>query len=105
MECVNLTEWKRTRGIHAQTARRWYRLGTLPVPARNAGRLVLASPQAAAGAARTAEGAGRYAGQLRPAGDRGAAGHRDRPGLKTPGRQKLPWPPATAAWRCSRTVT
>ncbi len=45
MECVNLTEWKRTRGIHAQTARRWYRLGTLPVPARNAGRLVLASPR------------------------------------------------------------
>jgi putative resolvase len=45
-----------------QTAYRWYREGTLPVPARKVGRLILVSPQAAAEAAPKTEGAGLYAG-------------------------------------------
>jgi putative resolvase len=58
---VDLTEWADARGGHVQTACRWYREGTLPVPARKAGRLFLVSSQAAAEAAPKAEGAGRYA--------------------------------------------
>jgi putative resolvase len=58
---VNLTEWARAQGIHVQTAYRWYREGTLPVPARKVGRLILVSPQTAAEAAGKAEGAGLYA--------------------------------------------
>jgi len=58
---VNLTEWARAQGIHVQTAYRWYREGTLPVPAQKVGRLILVSPQTAAGSARMAEGAGLYA--------------------------------------------
>jgi hypothetical protein len=30
---VNLKEWARLQGIHPQTAYRWFREGTLPVPA------------------------------------------------------------------------
>lgn len=60
-EGVNLTEWARAQGIHVQTAYRWYREGTLPVPAQKVGRLILVSPQTAAGSARKAEGAGLYA--------------------------------------------
>jgi predicted site-specific integrase-resolvase len=48
-------------GIHAQTTGRWYREGTLPVPVRKAGRLVLVCPQNATQAARKSEGAGLYA--------------------------------------------
>jgi putative resolvase len=33
------------KGIHVTTAYRWYREGTLPVPARNVGRLILVSPR------------------------------------------------------------
>jgi putative resolvase len=58
---VNLTEWARAQGIHVQTAYRWYREGTLPVPARKVGRLILVSPETATGAARKTEGAGLYA--------------------------------------------
>jgi putative resolvase len=58
---VNLTEWARAQGIHVQTAYRWYREGTLPVPARKVGRLILVSPQTAAGAAGKIDGAGLYA--------------------------------------------
>jgi len=59
---VNLTEWAHAQGIHVQTAYRWYREGTLPVPARKVGRLILVSPEAAATeAARKPEGAGLYA--------------------------------------------
>jgi putative resolvase len=54
-------EWAHAQGIHAQTACRWYREGTLPVPAQKAGRLILVSPQVAAEAARTTGGAGLYA--------------------------------------------
>ena len=58
---MDLTEWAHVQGIHVQTACRWYREGTLPVPVQKAGRLILVSPQTAAGAARRAEGAGLYA--------------------------------------------
>jgi putative resolvase len=58
---VNLTEWARTQGIHVQTAYRWYREGTLPVPAQKVGRLILVSPETAAEAGRKAAGAGLYA--------------------------------------------
>jgi putative resolvase len=58
---VNLTEWARAQGIHVQTAYRWYREGKLPVPARKVGRLILVSPQTAAGSVRKAESAGLYA--------------------------------------------
>jgi putative resolvase len=57
---VNLTEWADAQGVPVQTAYRWYREGTLPVPARKAGRLILVSPQADAGAAPKTGGAGLY---------------------------------------------
>jgi putative resolvase len=44
---VNLTEWARAQGIHPQTAYRWFREGTLPIPAvRVNSRSVLVSPDA-----------------------------------------------------------
>jgi putative resolvase len=58
---VNLTEWARAQGIHVQTAYRWYREGTLPVPVQKVGRLILVSPGTASEAARKTEGAGLYA--------------------------------------------
>ena len=57
---MNLTELADAQGVPVQTAYRWCREGTLPVPARKAGRLILESPQAAAGAAPKTEGAGLY---------------------------------------------
>ncbi len=42
---VNLTEWARLQGVHPQTAYRWFRDGTLPVPAvRVNQRTVLVNP-------------------------------------------------------------
>lgn len=38
---MNLSEWANRQGIHPQTAYRWFREGTLPVPARKIGRLIL----------------------------------------------------------------
>jgi putative resolvase len=38
---MNLSEWANRQGIHPQTAYRWFREGTLPVPARQIGRLIL----------------------------------------------------------------
>jgi putative resolvase len=58
---VNLAEWAHAQGIHVQTAYRWYRNPSTPVPARKVGRLLLVSPQTAAEAARKTEGAGLYA--------------------------------------------
>ena len=58
---MNLTELAHARGIRVQTAYRWYREGTLPVPTLKVGRLILVSPQTAAEAARTAGAAGLYA--------------------------------------------
>jgi putative resolvase len=57
---VNLTEWAHAQGIHVTTAYRWWREGTLPVPARKVGRLILVSPDTAASPARQ-EAAGLYA--------------------------------------------
>lgn len=43
---VNLTEWAKAQGVHPQTAYRWFREGTLPVPAVRVGpRTVLVNPQ------------------------------------------------------------
>ncbi len=38
---MNLREWALSQGIHPQTAYKWYRAGTLPVPARIVGQLIL----------------------------------------------------------------
>jgi putative resolvase len=38
---VNLKEWALAQGIHPQTAYRWFRAGTLPVPAQQVGRMIL----------------------------------------------------------------
>jgi putative resolvase len=57
---VNLTEWAHAQGIHVTTAYRWWREGTLPVPARKVGRLILVAPGTAANPARR-DGAGLYA--------------------------------------------
>jgi putative resolvase len=46
---VNLTEWAHAQGIHVTTAYRWYREGTMPVPAQKVGRLILVSPGTAVG--------------------------------------------------------
>jgi putative resolvase len=57
---VNLTEWARLQGIHPQTAYRWFRNGTLPVPAvRVNSRSVLVAPDAAL--ASPAQAVGLYA--------------------------------------------
>ena len=46
---MNLTQWARALGVHPQTAYRWFREGTLPVPAvRVNERTVLVSLDAAA---------------------------------------------------------
>jgi len=43
---MNLTEWAKAQGVHPQTAYRWFREGTLPVPAVRVGpRTVLVNPQ------------------------------------------------------------
>lgn len=41
MLVVNLSEWADRVGVSKHTAYRWYREGTLPVPARRVGRLLL----------------------------------------------------------------
>ena len=38
---MNLSEWANVQGVHPQSAYRWFREGTLPVPARQIGRLIL----------------------------------------------------------------
>ena len=40
-QVMNLSEWAHVQGVHPQTAYRWFRAGTLPVPARQIGRLIL----------------------------------------------------------------
>lgn len=48
---MNLAEWARIQGVHPQTAYRWFREGTLPVPAvRVNQRTILVSPDAPVGA-------------------------------------------------------
>ncbi|KOT40428.1 resolvase [Streptomyces caelestis] len=53
---MNLTEWTKAQGVHPQTAYRWFREGTLPVPAQRVGpRTILvnvevnAAPEAVGG--------------------------------------------------------
>ncbi len=44
---MNLTDWAKAQGVHPQTAYRWFREGTLPVPAVRVGpRTVLVNPEA-----------------------------------------------------------
>ncbi|MBT2391699.1 IS607 family transposase [Streptomyces sp. ISL-1] len=44
---MNLTEWAKAQGIHPQTARRWFREGTMPVPAMRVGpRTILVNVEA-----------------------------------------------------------
>src|ERR1700756_3197773 len=58
---VNLTEWARLQGVHPQTAYRWFREGTLPVPAvRVNSRSVLVTPDAVTASAAVG-GLGLYA--------------------------------------------
>src|SRR5207244_1073673 len=57
---VNRMEWARLQGIHPQTAYRWFREGTLPVPAvRVSSRSVLVALDAVT--APVQAGIGRYA--------------------------------------------
>lgn len=54
---MNLTEWARAQGVHPQTAYRWFREGTLPVPAvRVNERTVLVSPDVPVGSSAAAFG-------------------------------------------------
>ncbi|MEU8979577.1 MULTISPECIES: IS607 family transposase [unclassified Streptomyces] len=44
---MNLTEWAKRQGVHPQTAYRWFREGTLPVPAQRVGpRTILVNIEA-----------------------------------------------------------
>ncbi|WP_455354693.1 IS607 family transposase [Streptomyces sp. SYSU K217416] len=44
---MNLKEWAKAQGVHPQTAYRWFREGTLPVPARRVGtRVILVNVEA-----------------------------------------------------------
>jgi len=59
--CVNLTDWARAQGIAPRTAYRWFREGTLPVPAERVGpRTILVNVDANTSPAVTG-GAGLYA--------------------------------------------
>ncbi|PZT72208.1 MULTISPECIES: IS607 family transposase [unclassified Streptomyces] len=58
---MNLTEWARAQGVHPQTAYRWFREGSLPVPARRVGpRTILVNVDANT-ASRAMGGVGLYA--------------------------------------------
>jgi putative resolvase len=58
---MNLTEWARAQGIAPRTAYRWFREGTLPVPARRVGpRTILVNIDANTSLSVT-EGVGLYA--------------------------------------------
>ena len=57
---MNLTEWAKAQGVHPHTAYRWFREGTLPVPARRVGpRTILVNVDATA--AGPVPGVGLYA--------------------------------------------
>jgi putative resolvase len=58
---MNLTEWAKAQGVHPHTAYRWFREGTLPVPATRVGpRTILVNVEAST-TARIAGGVGLYA--------------------------------------------
>jgi Rv0078B-related antitoxin len=42
---MNLKQWAKSAGVSYATARRWFAAGTLPVPARRVGGLVLVGPE------------------------------------------------------------
>ena len=42
-----MSEWAELQGVHPQAAYRWFREGTLPVPAVKMDRMILVSPEAA----------------------------------------------------------
>ena len=57
---VNLKEWALVQGVNPQAAYKWFREGTLPVPARRVGpRTILVNPDV--GVAAQAQGVGLYA--------------------------------------------
>lgn len=58
---MNLKEWAKVNGVHPHTAYRWFREGTLPVPATRVGpRTILVNVEANSSAA-PSEGVGLYA--------------------------------------------
>ncbi|MDX2547297.1 IS607 family transposase [Streptomyces sp. WI04-05B] len=58
---MKLTEWAKAQGVHPQTAYRWFREGTLPVPAQRVGpRMILVNVVANA-APEVVGGVGLYA--------------------------------------------
>ncbi|WP_329345102.1 IS607 family transposase [Streptomyces sp. NBC_01352] len=58
---MKLTEWAKAQGVHPQTAYRWFREGTLPVPAQRVGpRVILVNVEANA-APEIVGGVGLYA--------------------------------------------
>jgi putative resolvase len=46
---VNLADWAESVGVNRHTAYRWFRQGTLPVPAERVGRLILVRATASTG--------------------------------------------------------
>jgi putative resolvase len=50
---MHLSDWAQQEGVSKCTACRWYHAGTLPVPARRAGRLILVGPAAVSAPGRT----------------------------------------------------
>ncbi|CKY91584.1 resolvase [Mycobacterium tuberculosis] len=48
---MNLADWAESVGVNRHTAYRWFREGTLPVPAERVGRLILVKTAASASAA------------------------------------------------------
>ena len=54
---MRLKDWAVSQGIHPQTAYKWFRDGTLPVPARRVGpRLIIVDPEGSTSAATGALG-------------------------------------------------
>lgn len=59
---MNLTEWAKAQGVHPHTAYRWFREGTVPVPATRVGpRTILVNVDAAAAVAESSVSVGLYA--------------------------------------------
>jgi putative resolvase len=59
---VNLKEWAKANGVHPHTAYRWFREGTLPVPAKRVGpRTILVNIEANSSPSVVGDGVGLYA--------------------------------------------
>lgn len=59
---MNLTEWAKAQGVHPHTAYRWFREGTVPVPATRVGpRTILVNVDAAAAVPESSASVGLYA--------------------------------------------